>query len=102
MYQFRVTCSCDEILRFKRSAALAATRDIKLSGINQGSLGFIQAVADNFDADISSQNGRKTTHSLAMLITQPTNASDDDQNTKESIPIISKSDKYSTNAGQLL
>ena len=54
LYQFRVTCSYDEILRFKRSAALAATRDIKLSGINQGSLGLIQAVADNFDADISS------------------------------------------------
>ena len=27
-----------------------------------------------------------------MLITQPTNASDDDQNTRESIPRISKSD----------
>ena len=92
LYQFRVTCSYDEILRFKRSAALAATRDIKLSGINQGSLGLIQAVADNFDADISSQNGKITTHSLAMLITQPTNASDDEQNIRESIPRISKSD----------
>ena len=53
-----------------------------LSGINQGSLRLIQAVADNFDADISSQNGKITTHSLAMLITQPTNASDDDQNSE--------------------
>ena len=61
LYQFRVTCCYDEILRFKRSAALAATRDIKLSGINQGSLWFIQTVADNFDADISSQNGKVTT-----------------------------------------
>ena len=92
LYQFRVTCSYDVILRFKRSAALAATRDIKLSGINQGSLGLIQTVADNFDADISSQNGKITTHSLAMLITQPTNAYDDEQNTRESIPRISKSD----------
>lgn len=58
LYQFRVTCSYDEMQRFKKSAVLAATRDIKLSGINQGSLGLIQAVADNFDADISSQNGR--------------------------------------------
>ena len=92
LYQFRVTCSYDEILRFKRSAALAVTTDIKLSGINQGSLGLIQTVADNFDADISSQNGKITTHSLAMLITQPTNAYDDEQNTRESIPRISKSD----------
>ena len=116
LYQFRVTCSYDEILRFKRSAALAATTDIKLSGINQGSLGLIQAVAENFDANISSQNGKITTHSLAMIITQPTNASDGDQNTRESIPRISESDmlrgidsgatlprsKDGTNAGQLL
>ena len=31
-------------------------------------------------------------HSLAMLITQSTNAPDDDQNTRESIPVISKSE----------
>jgi len=69
MYQFRVTCSYDEILRFKKSAALAATKEIQLSGIHQGGVGLIQAVADNFDADISSQNGKMTTHSLAMLST---------------------------------
>ena len=65
-YQFGVTCSYDEILRFKKSAALAATKEIKLSGIEQASDGLIPAVADNFDADISSQNGKLATHSLAM------------------------------------
>ena len=69
MYQFRVTCSYDEILRFKKSAALAATKEIQLSGIHQGGVGLLQAVADNFDAGISSQNGKMTTHSLAMLST---------------------------------
>ncbi|CAB4014506.1 Hypothetical predicted protein [Paramuricea clavata] len=88
----RVTCSYDEILRFKKSAALAATKDIKLSGINHGGLGLIQAVADNFDADISSQNGNMSTHSLAMLITQPSNASDDDLSTRESIQRVKKSE----------
>ena len=31
MYAFGVTCSYDEVLRFKKSAALAATTDIDLS-----------------------------------------------------------------------
>ena len=92
MYQFRVTCSYDEILHFKKSAALAATKNIKLSGIHQGSMGLIQAVADNFDANISSQNGKLTTHSLAMLITQPTNDTPDEQHPRESIPRVSKAD----------
>ena len=70
MYQFGVTCSYNEILRFKKSAALAATNDIQLSGIHEGDGGLIQTLVDNFDADIS-QNGKLTMHSLAMLITQP-------------------------------
>ena len=92
MYQFRVTCSYNEILRFKKSAALAATKNIKLSRVHQGSMGLIQAVADNFDANISSQNGKLTTHSLAMLITQPTNDTPDEQHPRESIPRVSKAD----------
>jgi len=47
MYQFRVTCSYDEILCFKKSAALAATKEIQLSGIHQSGVGLIQAVAGN-------------------------------------------------------
>ena len=31
----------------------------------------VQTVADNFDANISSQNGLQSTHALALLITQP-------------------------------
>ena len=33
--------------------------------------GLVQVVAHNFDANISSQNGLKSTHGLAMLSTQP-------------------------------
>ena len=93
-YQFGVTCSYDEILRFKKSAALAATKEIKLSGIEQASDGLIQAVADNFDADISSQNGKLATHSLAMLITQPARDAPDNEENGEgcSIRRISKSE----------
>ena len=88
-----MTCSYDEILQFKKSAALEATKDLKLSGIHEGRFGLIQTVADNFDADISSQNCKNTTHSLAMLITHPKTALSDDQSThRESITRIEKSD----------
>ncbi|CAH3045352.1 unnamed protein product [Porites lobata] len=52
-YQFGVTCSYDEILRFKNLQLWPLRKEIKLSGIEQASDGLIQAVADNFDADIS-------------------------------------------------
>ena len=99
LYPFRITCAYDKVLRSKKSAALAATKDLKLSGIHQGIHGLIQTVADNFDANISSQNGKITTHSLAMLITQPTKTSGDDQATvgRESISRISKSDMSKAN-----
>ena len=32
--------------------------------------GLVQAVVDNFDANISSQNGLRSTHALAVLLTQ--------------------------------
>ena len=92
MYQFEVSCSCDEILRFKKSAALAATNDIQLSGIHEGDGGLIQTLVDNFDADISSQNGKLTTRSLAMLITQPCTQPDENQNILSTIPRVSKED----------
>ena len=31
----------------------------------------VQVIVDNFDANISSQNGLQSTHGLAMLLTQP-------------------------------
>ena len=68
---FGVTCSYDEILRFKKSAAVAATSANELQGISNSKDGLIQVVVDNFDADISSPNGKLSTHSLAVLVTQP-------------------------------
>ena len=32
--------------------------------------GLVQGVGDNIDQDISSQNGRMQTHSMALLLTQ--------------------------------
>lgn len=90
MQSFGVTCSYDEVLRFKRSAAKAATMERSCLGISAASEGLVQVVVDNFDAEISSQNGKLSTHSLAVLVTQPESISDADQCHREAIPRISK------------
>ena len=69
MYSYGVCSSYTEYRRFKKSAAKAAVADLKMSGISNAADGLVQAIADNFDADTSSQNGRQSTHSLAVLLT---------------------------------
>ena len=69
LHYFRVCCSYDEYLRFKASAAKAAEAQIDLRGLLSAKEGLIQVVADNFDSNISSQNGLLSTHSLALLLT---------------------------------
>ena len=71
LHSVGVTGSYDEILRFKRSAAKVATIDVTLTGICNADSGLVQVVVDNFDADISSQNGKLATHSLAVPLTKP-------------------------------
>lgn len=55
LYKFGVSCSYEEILRFKSSATHAASQNIELLGIKSGSR-LVQIIADNFDEDISSPN----------------------------------------------
>lgn len=68
--EFGITCSYDEVLRFKKSVAHAASTEKHLQGLMDSKVGLVQAVADNFDANIASPNGLKATHSLALLLTQ--------------------------------
>ena len=70
-YDYGITCSYDEILRFKKSAAVVAARDPSVHGISSAESGLVQTIVDNFDADIHSPNGKLSTHSLAMILTQP-------------------------------
>ena len=70
MYSYGGCSSYTEYRRFKKSAAKAAVADLKMSGISNAADGLVQAIADTFDADISSQSGRQSTHSLAALLTQ--------------------------------
>ena len=67
---YGVTCTYQEVRRFKSSAA-AAAKECSLQGLTESNSGLVQVVVDNFDATISSQNGLKSTHALAMLLTQP-------------------------------
>ena len=94
MHDFGVICSYSDILRFKASAATAAAQDVhsNLRAITDAKYGLIQAVADNFDANVSSQNGLQSTHALALLLTQENKTVDDTQNTKVSIKRIKKED----------
>ena len=54
LHEYNITCSYSELFLFKKSAAVSATEDRKLQAISHS---MIQTVVDNFDADISSQNG---------------------------------------------
>ena len=94
MHEFGVTFSYSEVLRLKASAATAAAQGVhsNLRAITDAKHGLIQAVADNFDANISSQNGLRSTQALALLLTQENKIVDHTQNTKVSIKRIKKED----------
>ena len=64
------TCSYDEVLRFKKSAADASTEETKHCAISSRYNGMIQTVVETFDTDIS-LNGKLSTHWIAIMMTQP-------------------------------
>ena len=90
MYDYRVTCSYSEVLRFKKSAAVIAAKEPKLQGITSADQGLVQVIADNFDADISCPNGKLSTHSLAMIIMQPSCSNDVDSTGGEDLASIAR------------
>ena len=93
--KFGVVCSYDEVLRFRKSAA-TASKQVGSRGLvhtSQTGAGLVQVVVDNFDANISSQNGLRSTHALAVLLTQT--ATCDTENSgllPDTIPRIRKED----------
>ena len=66
--KYCVTCSYDEIRRFKVSASID---EQSKNTVLDAKHGLIQYVSDNFDTQIFSQNGLKQTHGLASVVTQP-------------------------------
>ena len=73
LYDYRVTCSYQEVGKFKKSAAHASYTDTSVQGISHAGTDLIQIIADNFNADIlvTSPNGKLSTHVLAMIVIQP-------------------------------
>ena len=70
-HEFGVVCSYDELCRFRASAAVATQRKHATDGmVDIEEQHLIQVVADNFDVNLSTQNGLKQTHGLAMIVTQ--------------------------------
>ena len=69
LYDFGIACSYDEVKLFRSPAAMEGNKLSITSIMQDHEAGLIQAVADNFDCHISSPNGLKQTHSLAMLLT---------------------------------
>ena len=70
-FDYGITCSPDEMRRFKISAAADCAKKKVSTQISTKKGGLIQVSIDNFDTPNSSQNGLKQTHSLATIITQP-------------------------------
>ena len=76
LQKYGVTCAYDEVRRLKNLAAKATTMEPSLPGLSTSSSSLVQVIVDNFDTDLiltspSSPNGKSSTHSLAMLLTQP-------------------------------
>ncbi len=90
-FDFGVTCSYDELLRFKKSAAFTANANMDLAGLKREIDSLIQGVGDNFDQEISSQNGKLQTHSMALLMTRSDDKQSQDDK-EELIPRLSMSD----------
>ena len=69
LYEYRITSTYQEFRRFKVLAAASSDNNDKEVRARDG---FIQIIADNFDAHIHSKNGLKETHNIATIIAQPT------------------------------
>ena len=94
LYDYGVVCSYDELIRFRTSAATIASQQQSQGVLRHSSTGLVQAVADNFDCNISSDNGLKQTHSLEISLIQHGRVEDDDQITV--IPRLKRVDLKST------
>ena len=84
LFDYSVTCNYDEVRRFRTSAAIAAVIDVRESCPSGYVRGLIQVIADNFDLDVHTPNGKAATYSLAIIETYPMfNHNNDSQESDE-------------------
>ena len=68
-HHYCIATTYDEYLQFKGSMA-NAVRKKELTWSKNSSGKLTQTVGDNFDAKLSTQNGLKQTHNMALILTQ--------------------------------
>ena len=90
--KFGAVASYDELKRFRLSAAAAAHTRRMQGALQHYSKGLVQGVADNFDCKISSLNGKKQTHSMALMLIQSGENSYNEEMDKDDIPRLKKED----------
>ena len=88
LYNYGVLCLYDELTLYWTSAAAFASQLRPQGVLNHSSIGLVQAVADNFDCNISSINELKQRHSLALILIQ--HESTEKENNGEMIPRIKR------------
>ena len=90
LFDYKVTCSHDEFRRYKKSSAVARYTKLKAEEKNPVAIsGLIQHIVDNFDAEMSSPNGKISTHAFAMIECYPET---DNTDNVEYFPRIGKVD----------
>jgi hypothetical protein len=93
MHDYLVSCSYDELKRFKKSSAKAKYTQMCNKRDQQTKVdGLVQIIVDNFDASLSSPNGLVSTHDMATIETYSTPPTEEGRGT---IPRISKTDMSS-------
>ena len=81
LYDYGAVASYDELRRFKISSAVYSNNQQSNGVLQHCSQGLVQCVADNYDCNISSMNGKKQTHSLALIMIQHSKKNfDEDEN----------------------
>lgn len=90
MHDYLVSCSYDELKRFKRSSARAKYLQVCSEHRQPTRVdGLVQVIVDNFDANLSSPNGLVSTHHMATIETHSSLPTEEDSTT---IPRISKAE----------
>ena len=80
LFDYSVTCNYDEVRRFRKSAVIDARQFCPAGYVR----GLIQVIADNFDLDQHTPNGKAATHTLAIIETyQMFNHNNDSQESYE-------------------
>ena len=90
-YDYSVICSYDEVKRFRSSATLENYKNANCVLRSHIEV-LVQAVAESFDRDISSQIGKMQTYSLALLTTQPITENGSSDGETETFMRLKKSD----------